>query len=539
MLARYCLFLVALGYGGAAQSFEPEHFSVIDALFAHGVNISEVPGLANLYKRGSTTGCIDACNAFVAIYGSDTVYNRDEPLYENFTSSYWSAFQADVKPGCVFSPTDAAAVSVAVLISRFSQCPFAVKSGGHAAFAGASSIDGGITISLKDLNTIELSEDKVTASIGPGNTWGKIYSTLEQENLSVIGGRVADIGIGGLTTGGGISFFSNIYGWACDNVASYDVVTACGNIVHASPTEHPDLYWALRGGGNNFGIVVNFNLETLPLPGGEIWGGSRVYLEDSFPALVDAFADYAIRSPEDPYAGAWLAMGVSNGTKLASAELWYAAPNAQNASIFNKWNNIASIQDAVQNRILSELTNEIASSNPYGLRELYYTITVKASSDILPVVMKIYFEELSALLKIDGAAPYMIWQAITHGVLGAMAKNGGNPLGLNSHDGPFYLIHISSWWNQEKDDAAMYQGISTIMSRINSEAVNRGLETDYVYMNYASRFQDVIASYSSENKEKLQSIARKYDPEQVFQVLQPGYFKLDRAPSPDLGYFSF
>jgi FAD/FMN-containing dehydrogenase len=76
-----------------------------------------------------------------------------------------------------------------------------------------------------------------------------------------------------LTTGGGISFFSAIYGWACDNVASYDVVTASGTIVTASPTQYSDLYWALRGGGNNFGLVVNFNLSTIPFPGQKMWGG--------------------------------------------------------------------------------------------------------------------------------------------------------------------------------------------------------------------------------------------------------------------------
>jgi FAD/FMN-containing dehydrogenase len=76
-----------------------------------------------------------------------------------------------------------------------------------------------------------------------------------------------------LTTGGGISFFSNVYGWACDNVQSYDVVTASGIIVRASPTQFPDLYWSLRGGGNNFGLVVNFNLATVSFPGQTMWGG--------------------------------------------------------------------------------------------------------------------------------------------------------------------------------------------------------------------------------------------------------------------------
>jgi FAD/FMN-containing dehydrogenase len=87
-------------------------------------------------------------------------------------------------------------------LSRLTQCPFAVKSGGHAAFAGASNIQGGITINFAKINEVSLSVNKDIASIGPGNTWFDVYSALEPEDLTVIGGRVAAIGVGGLTLGG-------------------------------------------------------------------------------------------------------------------------------------------------------------------------------------------------------------------------------------------------------------------------------------------------------------------------------------------------
>lgn len=120
-----------------------------------------------------------------------------------------------------------------------------------------------------------------------------------------------------------------------------------------------------------------------------------------------------------------------------------------------------------------------------------------------------------------------------------MPKNGGNPLGLSAEDGPLYLIHIVCWWQNEEDDAAAYQMASTILERIKTEATSLGVQNDYVYMNYASAFQDVISSYGPDNKAKLKDIASKYDPGKVFQELQPGYFKLDRAPVTDTGYFSF
>jgi FAD/FMN-containing dehydrogenase len=135
-------------------------------------------------------------------FGDETVLTSTESEYGNFTSSYWSALQGDLNPQCIFKAPHAVAVSSAVLISRLTQCPFAAKSGGHAAFPGASSIEGGITISFEDMNQIEVSADKTIVSVGPGNTWGTLYEHLADYEVAAIGGRVHNIGVGGLTLGG-------------------------------------------------------------------------------------------------------------------------------------------------------------------------------------------------------------------------------------------------------------------------------------------------------------------------------------------------
>lgn len=151
------------------------------------------------------------------------MFAQNTTTYQNFTSSYWSVQQEEVEPHCVFKPAKDTDVSILVLLSRLTQCPFAAKSGGHAAFAGASSSQGGITVWLKDINAITLNSDRSIASVGPGNTWTDVYSALAPYGLAVIGGRVSEIGVGGLTTGGGISYYSNLYGWASDNVKSFEV----------------------------------------------------------------------------------------------------------------------------------------------------------------------------------------------------------------------------------------------------------------------------------------------------------------------------
>lgn len=341
---------------------------------------------------------------------------NDEPNYANFTGSFWSELQAEVHPHCIFYPSSASAVSVLVLLSRLTQCPFAVKSGGHAAFAGASSVEGGVTVSMKNLDSIVLSADRKTAFIQPGNNWGRIYGELTNYDLSVIGGRVTPIGIGGLTTGGGISFFSNIHGFACDNVASYEVVTSTGNLVTTSPSQNSDLYWALRGGGNNFGIVVDFELETIPVSGGEMWGSTRVYTEDQFSNLIDAFAGLIDDSPGDPNAGTWVAWILNSGAKLASAELWYAKPNGQNASIFENYNRIPTISDISGNKTLTNYTAQVASRNPYGYRECYSAISTRASRAVAQAATDIFFDEVVAVSDVPGANPVMVWQGITEGV---------------------------------------------------------------------------------------------------------------------------
>lgn len=112
-----------------------------------------------------------------------------------------------------------------------------------------------------------------------------------------------------------MSHHSNIYGFACDNVASFEVVTASGITLTVTPTKFPDLYWALRGGGNNFGVVTKFTLETVPQ--GLMWGGTRIHLQPDYPKLIDAFATMAESTETDPKAVQILSFAVTAGSPAA------------------------------------------------------------------------------------------------------------------------------------------------------------------------------------------------------------------------------
>lgn len=315
------------------------------------------------------------------------------------------------------------------------------------------------------------------------------------------------------------------------------VVTASGLIVEATPTQYEDLYWALRGGGNNFGLVVNFDLNLYPLPDNSLWGGTRVYAEESFPAVLEAFTKVVVEAPEDGNAGQWVAWTQAGNLPIASTEFWYAKPVA-NASIFSGYDGLPAIDDTTRIRPLAEYTGETQNTNPNGFREIYQGLTTKVDVELLGIAKDIFYDELSTVSGVKGSMPVMIHQGISVPIMESMLKNGGNALGLNPSDGPLYLIHIAFWWENEEDDATVYEFVSRVLEQITAEAERRLLGSNYIYMNYASMFQDVISGYGAENKDALKSVAAKYDPRQVFQKLQPGYFKLDGAPNPDSGYFS-
>ncbi|KAK4951126.1 hypothetical protein LTR28_006890 [Elasticomyces elasticus] len=398
---------------------------------------------------------------------------------------YWSQQQQQTYPKCRFTPVEAHEISAALLLTKATSCQFAVKSGGHASYVGGSNIQDGLTIDLSGLNTLKVASNGATVQVGAGNRWEDVYTYLDPLGLAVIGGRNADIGVGGLTLGGGISFFSNYYGWALDNVQNYEViqstsillnchwanagrqvVLANGTIVDANVQSHPDLYFALRGGSNNFGIVTCFDLEAFPH--GLMWGGTVVYAASAAEALFTAFYWFNEKADNDPNAHMWVASAIVPGQGLVfSVSLNYALPHAA-PPVFDNFTSIPSILSTTRITTLLNLTKEIKSFQPPGAR---------------------------------------------------FARNGGNALGIKPEDGNL----------MPNDTEADFDVIDTVQKIVADSVVlatSRGLNHRYIYQNYAYISQPVFDSYGPENKARLLEIQEKYDPDKVFVDLQPGYFKL-------------
>ncbi|KAF2850564.1 FAD-binding domain-containing protein [Plenodomus tracheiphilus IPT5] len=501
------------------DQFEQPDFDIKKALLENG-------------KRNDSAcsdRCAKACHTLLAVFGDAKVEMQGETAYSTVIDYFWADQQKEASPRCVFKPETALDVSTQILISRYTGCPFAVRSGGHAPFKGASSTNGGITTTFEKMKGIALSQDKKIVSVEPGNLWLDVYTSLAKENLAVVGGRVSDIGVGGLTTGGGLSFFSNQYGWACDNVASFEVVTASGRIVTASPTSYPDLYKGLRGGGNNLAIVTRFDLQTFA-HGPQMFGGTRQFMNTSFPGAIDAFVNLGNNAAADPKAAQFLSTGLAGpGLEVAIAQLEHADPIA-NASIFEEWRNVPAFNDTTAITTLTTLTEQLRFSTPKGFRQTGWTASSKLDKAMVEFGFKVTFEEFGKIQDVAGVLAATTFQVITVPQLNRMQNNGGNTLGLSPSDGPILLVDLSVRWSKVEDDARIMKACANVIKRMLAEAKRTGKEQSYLYMNYASEYQDVIANYGK-SASTLRNVARKYDPTKFFQTNQPGYFKLQGPPN--------
>jgi FAD/FMN-containing dehydrogenase len=170
----------------------------------------------------------------------------------------------DRRPALIMRPREAAGVARAVDLARTHDLPLAVRGGGHSP-AGYGTVDGGVVVDLSKMQRLEVDPERGVAEAEAGLTWGEYNARTHRHGLATPGGDVANVGIAGLTLAGGMGWLMRKHGMTIDNLLAVDVVTAAGRVLTASEAEHPDLFWALRGGGGNFGIATRFRYRLQPV----------------------------------------------------------------------------------------------------------------------------------------------------------------------------------------------------------------------------------------------------------------------------------
>ncbi|KAI8267744.1 hypothetical protein K4K58_007367 [Colletotrichum sp. SAR11_239] len=270
----------------------------------------------------------EVCSALAATLPAEAFLAPNTTGYQAIKDNYWSQTAGSLSPICITRPKDAQQVAsiVKILSSSGKDVRLAIKSGGHGSSPGWSNTDGGVLISLDLINGTQNVADKGHAIVGTGARWVDVYQALEADKVTVIGGRFSAIGVGGLLVGGGLSYFSGLHGLACDNVLNYEVVLADGTIANVNQTSEPDLFRALKGGGNQFGIVTRFTLKTYPLES-QIWGGILSFSIDKAEKVFNATQTFSAKY--DPNSHIYLSMGGGANPQLSflNVYVFYNGPS--------------------------------------------------------------------------------------------------------------------------------------------------------------------------------------------------------------------
>ncbi len=203
----------------------------------------------------------------------------------------------DKRPVLIVRPSGSADVIDAVKYARQQRLPVAVRCGGHSD-AGKSATEGGVLIDLRSLKGVHVDPETRTAYCNGGVLWGEYDRETQTLGLATPGGRMTSTGVGGFTLGGGYGWLSPVYGLSCDNLLSADVVTADGRLVTASEDVNPDLFWGLRGGSSNFGVVTSYRFRLHPV-GPIIRAGMLIYAADQAESVLREYRNYVGSAPDE------------------------------------------------------------------------------------------------------------------------------------------------------------------------------------------------------------------------------------------------
>lgn len=231
-----------------------------------------IPSILLTFARSALA---DTCSSVEALRYINVTRSLDLAYVEE-QSQYWSTSCSALIPSCIIFPKSTEEVSTVVKILANTTEVFAVKSGGHNPNNGFSSVQGGPLIVTEHLDQANVNQETGVIDVGPGNRLDGIAAKLQGSGWTFVGGRIGNTGVGGLVLGGGLSYMSAQYGWAASQVLEYEIVFANGTIGHVNQDNHPDLFKvssiqplgpcsilsafakALKGGGNNFGIITNY-----------------------------------------------------------------------------------------------------------------------------------------------------------------------------------------------------------------------------------------------------------------------------------------
>lgn len=421
-------------------------------------------------------------------------------------------------PSCVFRPATSNDVILALHLIEEERISFSVNGGKHTGNPKFSSTDGGLQIDMRKFSQVTLSKDESYVDIGPGNVWENVYGVLEKKGKMVKGGRVSGVGVGGLMTGGGgYSFFTQKYGMACDSIESIDIVVPNpARKITISAQSLPDLFWAVKGGGNQFGIVTNFRVKTFSIPS-KIWGGTRIYLGHD-----EIFKNFSLQFAQSNHnVNASASMEFLYYAKLPIYAIHAFYDDAQPPpGIFDGLMNetkVKPVQDTWGPTTITEIVKSAPSNVTIGLRGYFHVASIQHyTRTIFDVALK----EIDKLNNDPLHSGFYFHVAIV-----PAGKNYGEYANqTNSSPFPFYKspqsMEFYFGWVNPLDDNFYHQAIKNIVKLVQRQARAEGQQIDDLplYPNYAIFDTPAMKLFGPENLARLRKIKERYDPRETMRL---------------------
>lgn len=414
----------------------------------------------------------------------------------------------DRRPAVIAQCVGVGDVVAAVRFARESGLPCAVRSGGHSV-AGASMCDGGIVIDVRPVKDIEIDAERRVARVGAGCTWGEFDRAAQAYGLATTGGRVSTTGVAGLTLGGGSGWLERTHGLACDNLLAVELVTADGELVHASRQEHPDLFWALHGGGGNFGVATTLEFALHPV-GPEIYTLFVFHRAERGRDLVELYRDFTLRAPDGVATGFAYITGPQDddiplelqGEPLVLMVGCYVGPVDEGEEA------LAPLRDYGPPALdLSGTMNyadfQCAIDDPPGYRNYWTAEYLTEISD----------EALDVICAWSQRTPRGPAQSFVVPWGGAVARVGDHETPMAKRDA-IWVVHPFGMWDDPGDDDA-----NIAWARGFREAL-APFATGGVYLNFIGDEGEerIRAAYGEEKYLRLSAIKAKYDPDNLFRL---------------------
>lgn len=401
----------------------------------------------------------------------------------------------DCRPALIARCVDTQDVVRCVRFAREHDVLVSVRGGGHSV-AGYGVCDGGLVIDLSPMKGVEIDTQNQVAKAEPGLRLGEFIVETEKHGLVSPTGTVSDTGLAGLTLGGGYGWLSGKYGMALDNLLAAEVVTADGQVLRAGADEHPDLYWALRGGSGNFGIVTSFELKLYPVT--QVLGGMVIHPFERAGEVLRFYREVAASAPDELtiYAAVVTA---PDGNQAIAIALCYCGPIEDGERI------IAPIRafgppmaDSIHPMKYSEMNTLLDAANPPGLQNYWKWNGLRELSD----------DAINAIVEHAARVPSKRTVILIDQLHGAASRVAPSATAFAHRNAPHGLVVLSMW--EDPVDAEINIAWTRALS-----AATEPFATGGIYVNGADSDTRASAAYGA-NYDRLVEIKTTYDPTNFF-----------------------